>query len=543
MPVRPGGRSIGDNPAMEQADPAVRRAVGMDIPQRVLTWFYARLGKRYPTAFMVAELQTAWFITVGLLALLNLYFDAPHDELLLVLCISLGLTGMTVAVATVRSIRYLRPVTEWIESDRSDHEQAAQAWAAAVAMPVDLVRREMGLPIFGVAIPGSIAGVIILGLPAWTVFPILAAALIAIGYSGILHYFAVEAGLRPVVVDINHVLPPRLTTGQIALPLRWKILAALPIINVITGLIASALSGSDHGGGAGLGIDVLVATGVASTFALELSILLARSLLRPVGDLQRGIAAVRRGDYEAAVPVTTADELGDLSAAFNQMVSGLAERERIREAFGTYLDKEVAEYILSDGYLPEGFEAEVSLLFCDVRDFTGFAAGADAQQVVAAINELFEAVVPIIAREGGHVDKFIGDGLLAVFGAPHRADDHADRAVRAAVAIARRVNHGDRRLLDVGVGVNSGTVVAGSIGGAGRLNFSVIGDAVNVAARVEAETRETGDEVLITFSTHSLLRGEIEVERRGPRWLKGKREPVELFAPLVEVAESPTAAR
>jgi class 3 adenylate cyclase len=502
-----------------------------------LTWFYGKLGKRYPAAFMAAELQTAWFITVGLLALLNLYYDAPHDERLQVLAISLGLTGVTVLVALVRSIRYLRPLTEWIDSDRQDQELTAKAWATAVGMPVHLIRQEMKLPVFGVAIPGAIAGVIILELSPWAFFPILAAALVAIGYSGILHYFAVETGMRPVVVDINRVLPPRLSTGHQALPLRWKLLAALPMINIITGLVASALSGGD-GGDTGLGVDVLVATAVASTIALELSFLLARSLLRPIRDLQQGIEAVRRGDYTTAVPVTTADELGELSAAFNQMVTGLAERERIREAFGTYLDKEIAEYILSDQYDPEGFEAEVSLLFCDARDFTGFASQSDAQEVVGAINRLFETVVPIIAREGGHVDKFIGDGLLAVFGAPESFPDHADRAVRAAIAIARRVNHGDGDLLNVGVGVNSGKVIAGSIGGAGRLNFSVIGDAVNVAARVEAETRETGDEVLITASTHELLEESIEVEPRGPRALKGKEEPVELFAPVVAAVEA-----
>ncbi|MDP9277466.1 MAG: adenylate/guanylate cyclase domain-containing protein, partial [Actinomycetota bacterium] len=188
------------------------------------------------------------------------------------------------------------------------------------------------------------------------------------------------------------------------------------------------------------------------------------------------------------------------------------------------------------------FEADVSLLFCDVRDFTGFASRADAQEVVAAINRLFETVVPIIAHHGGHVDKFIGDGLLAVFGAPERFDDHADRAVRAAVGIAQRVNHGDGDLLQVGVGVNSGQVVAGSIGGAGRLNFSVIGDAVNVAARVEAATRELGDEVLITASTHERLGETIEAEARGEHALKGKDEPVELFAPVVGTV-TPLATR
>jgi adenylate cyclase len=518
----------------------MQQAVGMDIPQRVFTLFYHRLGKRYPAAFMAVEIPNAFVITIGLLALVNLYYDVSHDDLVLMLAISLGLTGATVLVALIRSIRYLRPLSEWIAGDREDPELAARAWGTAVGMPVELIRREMKLPVFGVALPGSIAGVIILGLSPFAFLAIFAASLIAIGYSGILHYFAVEAGLRPVVVDINRVLPPRLSTGHKAIPLRWKLLGALPMINVVTGLVASALSGGGNGD-TGLGIDVLVATGVASTIALELSVLLARSIMRPIRDLQGGIEAVRRGDYDVAVPVTTADELGELSAAFNQMVAGLAERERIREAFGTYLDKEVAEYILSDNYAPEGFEADVSLLFCDVRDFTGFASQSEAEEVVAAINRLFETVVPIIAREGGHVDKFIGDGLLAVFGAPESFPDHADRAVRAAVGIAQRVNHGGGDLLNVGVGVNSGRVVAGSIGGAGRLNFSVIGDPVNVAARVEAETRQTGDEVLITASTRELLGDTIEVEARGPRTLKGKGEPVELFAPVVGTVELPQA--
>ena len=116
---------------------------------------------------------------------------------------------------------------------------------------------------------------------------------------------------------------------------------------------------------------------------------------------------------------------------------------------------------------------EVSLLFCDVRDFTSFAASSGAPEVVAKLNELFEAVVPIIATHGGHVNKFIGDGLLAVFGAPEPHADHAERAVRCAVAMAQRVNHTADGLLTIGIGVNSGRVVGGSIGGAGRLEFSV----------------------------------------------------------------------
>jgi class 3 adenylate cyclase len=303
--------------------------------------------------------------------------------------------------------------------------------------------------------------------------------------------------------------------------------------------VAAALSSTDAapGGGTALGFDVLVAIGVAFTISFELSVLLTRSIIRPIDDLEEGLKAVREGRFDHRIPVTTADELGEVTAAFNQMVDGLAERERMREAFGTYLDKQVAEYILSDGYEPEGFEVEVSALFCDARDFTGFAGDAEAKEVVASLNELFETVVPIVARHGGHVDKFIGDGLLAVFGAPERHPDHADRAVRAAIEMARTVNHDGAGPLEIGVGVNSGRVVAGSIGGAGRLNFSVIGDAVNVAARVEAATRRLGDEVLITDATREQLSESVVVEPRGPVELRGKSEPVELWAPQVAAAE------
>jgi adenylate cyclase len=314
------------------------------------------------------------------------------------------------------------------------------------------------------------------------------------------------------------------------LPLRLRLLATLPLINIITGLVVAALT-SQGGGGAELGLDVLVAVGVATTVSLELTIMLSKSILRPIADLRRATEAVREARYDVAVPVTGADELGELAASFNQMVSGLRERERIREAFGTYLDEEIAEYILSEGFSEQGVEREVSILFCDVEDFTGFAAQATAAEVVARLNELFETVVPVVASHGGHVDKFEGDGLLAVFGAPEPHPDHADRAVRAALEMAAAVNGGDGLGFRIGVGVNTGRVVAGNIGGGGRLNFSVIGSPVNVAERTESTTRQTGDDVLITAETARQLRGDYDLRDRAGLTLKGIDEPVTLYAP------------
>jgi adenylate cyclase len=143
-------------------------------------------------------------------------------------------------------------------------------------------------------------------------------------------------------------------------------------------------------------------------------------------------------------------------------------------------------------------------------------------------------VVPVILRHGGHANKFIGDGLLAVFGAPVRHRDHADRAVAAALEIAREVNGSDDGLR-VGLGVNTGTVVVGTIGGAGRLDFTVIGDPVNTAARVESVTRQTGDDLLITEETRCRLNShQVKWEARPPIPLKGKEEAVRLYAPVNE---------
>jgi adenylate cyclase len=249
----------------------------------------------------------------------------------------------------------------------------------------------------------------------------------------------------------------------------------------------------------------------------------------PIVSLRKGLAQVRDGDYSARVPVVTSDELGELSHDFNLMAQGLEEREQLRDAFGTYLDHDIVPIILSGRFPAEGVEVTVSIMFVDVRGFTTFAETAQASEVIAQLNAMFEKIVPIVSAHGGHVDKFLGDGLLAVFGAPEGYPDHADRAVAAGHAIVTAINQ-DGSDLRVSVGVNTGRVVAGSIGGAGRLNFSVIGDAVNTAARVEAATRTTGDDLLLTVQTRDAMTCPIAVTSRGCVDLKGKTEPVEVLA-------------
>lgn len=496
-----------------------------------LTWLYRRLGARYPAAFIALELQTAFLIGAGSVILIGYYYEAERSHVLIVLALTCALTAIAIAIVLRRIFGRLGPLTDWIAGRRGPAETEA-AWRTAVGLPIELIRRDSGFPVFGVAIPVSIVAVMLYDLSWFAFFPILGGALIALGYSAILHYLALELAMRPILFDINAALEAPVKISQPSIPLRVKLLATLPLINVITGVVVAALT-SDGGGVQALSLNVLVALTVAFLISFELTVLLSRSILRPVEDLEAATERIRQGRFNEHVPVTTADEFGELSSAFNQMVDGLAERERLREAFGTYLDEEVARHIISEEYDPAGREVDVSLVFCDVREFTEHSASVSASEIVARLNELFEVIVPIVGRHRGHVDQFIGDGLLAVWNAPERVQNHADRAVQCAVEIARTVNSRQPGGFTIGVGVNSGSVVAGSVGGAGRLSFSVIGDAVNLASRVEATTRETGDEVLITEGTRNQLSETIEVQPRGRIEIRGYEDPIELYAPVI----------
>jgi class 3 adenylate cyclase len=496
-----------------------------------LTWLYRKLGPRYPAFFIVLELQSTFLVALGSVVLLGFYYDAGRGDVLQVMAVTAVLVAVAIAIVLMRILPRLGPLKSWIEGRRGAMETEA-AWQTAVSLPLQLIRRDLGFPVFGVAIPVSAYAVLEYGL-SWLAFiPLFAGALIALGYSAILHYLALELAMRPILFEINDALEKPVRITRPALPLRFKLLGSLPLINVITGVTVAALT-SDGGGVQALSLNVVIALAIAFAISFELTVLLSRSILRPIEDLEAATERIRQGRYDEHVPVTTADEFGELSSAFNQMVEGLNERERLREAFGTYLDEEVARHLISEDFQAGGHEAEVSLVFCDVQEFTELSARASASEVVSRLNELFELVVPIIGRHRGHVDQFIGDGLLAVWNAPDRVKNHADRAVQCAVEIARTVNSRKPGGFEIGIGVNSGSVVAGSIGGAGRLSFSVIGDAVNLASRVEAMTRETGDPVLITDATRALLSETIEVVSRGEKEIRGYTKPVELYAPLI----------
>ena len=356
-----------------------------------------------------------------------------------------------------------------------------------------------------------------------------------------LTYLLAERSMRPVTALALAGAPP---TGVSALSVRrrlavgWILGTGVPLLGIgavsVTALLDTGVERHD------VALAVLLFTAVGYAAGLAILFTTAGSVGDPLVALRSALARVERGDFETRVPVDDGSEIGFVEAGFNSMTSGLRDRERLREAFGTFVDPELTERVLREGTDLAGEEVEVSVLFMDVRGFTTFAESAPAQEVVATLNALYRDVVPAIGAHGGHANKFIGDGLLAVFGAPRRLEAHAASAVAAAIDIARIVGERHAGRLRVGIGVNSGVVVAGTIGGGGRLDFTVIGDVVNTAARVESATRETGDDVLITEATLALLGIDAEGwDERPPVALKGKTRPVRLYAPAPTGAMPP----
>ncbi len=254
--------------------------------------------------------------------------------------------------------------------------------------------------------------------------------------------------------------------------------------------------------------------------------------LRPIRDLAEATKRVAAGDYNQRLPVVQDDDLGALAASFNRMQAGLAERRRLHSAFGTYVDPALAAKLLEQGDdVFTGERREVTVMFIDIRDFTPYAEANTAEDTVARLNALFEIVVPAVVEAGGHVNKFLGDGALAVFGAPNDLPDHADAAVRTAVVIDRLVTERFGGELRIGIGINTGVVIAGTIGGGGKLEFTLIGDAVNVAARVEQLTKTTADTILLTQQcVEALASRPAGLIDRGSHALKGKSAPVQVFS-------------
>lgn len=274
----------------------------------------------------------------------------------------------------------------------------------------------------------------------------------------------------------------------------------------------------------------LTLTGVAFVYYW-----ISQALTRPIDRLDSGLKRVAEDDYTVRLPVTTNDELGHAASRFNQMVEGLAEREYLRDTFGKYVSESVATAILGNtGRSGRTVDttAEATLMFTDIEGFTGLSEGATPTEIAALLNAYLGTVVPVIQRHGGVVNNFIGDGLFASFNLPLPIADHAAAAVNAALEIQQALAaapFAGKAGLRTRIGINTGPVIGVTIGTENRLNYTLLGDAVNVASRIEQLNKKFGTTVLVAEST-VLAAGTIEAcERLGVTDVRGHKGNVVVY--------------
>jgi class 3 adenylate cyclase len=283
--------------------------------------------------------------------------------------------------------------------------------------------------------------------------------------------------------------------------------------------------------------DEIVIDGVSALIGVAISaFFITRSFMRPLHTLSGAMTRVAEGDLTVRAPVTSNDEVGEVTGRFNKMVEGLRERERIRETFGRYVDESVAAAILKgdgNGALA-GETGEATILFTDIEGFTSIAEVLPPHRMVAALNEYLETVLAPIKAHSGVVNTFIGDGLFASFNMPLACEGHAVAAVRAAIDIQRAVGSRtfgpDGIALATRIGINTGRVIGGSVGAGERMSFTLLGDAVNLAARLEQLNKDHGTRILVSDSTREACGDSFVFRGLGEVPVRGRSELAAVYA-------------
>jgi len=289
---------------------------------------------------------------------------------------------------------------------------------------------------------------------------------------------------------------------------------------------------------AGIRTDLLQDIAAAALGLLVAGVFITRHLLAPLGALEHSMAQVASGALETTAPVLSNDETGRLASGFNRMIEGLRERQFIRETFGKYVPDKVAGAILADQGRLVPLEAEATILFCDLEDFTALTERLSPSRVVDLLNRYFGVLIGALERHGGVVNQFQGDGMLVTFNVPVADPQHADNAVAAAMDMIRDVDAADfdGEVLRTRIGVATGVVLAGNVGAGNRLSYTVHGDAVNLAARLEQMNKSLGSRILISATTAEQLTGDQSVAAVGEIRVRGKQQPVPVYQVLTEPA-------
>ncbi|MFC1820232.1 adenylate/guanylate cyclase domain-containing protein [Thermodesulfobacteriota bacterium] len=283
----------------------------------------------------------------------------------------------------------------------------------------------------------------------------------------------------------------------------------------------------------------IILCGIFVVIALSLNVLVGNSILHPIGEILGVIERVKSGDFNRRIRVVSNDEIGELGDAGNDMIRELAERERIKETFGKYVTPEIRDQILA-GEIPLDGELRVAtLLFSDLRNFTSYVEENPPKEVIRGMRAYFTAMQKAVRNQKGLVLQYVGDEIEAVFGVPLRYKDHADKALHAALEMRNNLEelnrirqaHGKPPFRH-GIGIYTGTVLAGNTGSDDRLSYTLIGNAVNLASRIQELTKTIKCDILASEETVKNLESSFHMKKEEPLEVKGYSASITVYQVL-----------
>jgi adenylate cyclase len=398
---------------------------------------------------------------------------------LLTIDLALGIVYLVLSamLGTLNGLRLMRSLAEWLPSEQNPTPEQQL-----------LVLRGPGFLARGVGLRWSGAAVLFGGLTMLTSVDAGVRVGIIVLLSGVItaavSYRIAEMLLREAAGRALSAAPhPQRLAQSVAVRsmMTWVLGTGAPVLGVVI------LGFGSLGSNVGTRHDLALAMGVLGVnclFAGFITTFFAtRATADPIISVRRALARIEKGDLDVSVPVYDGTDVGLLQAGFNRMAAGLREREQLRDLFGMHVGVDVARRAIEDGVALGGEQRDVAVLFIDLVASTKLANTRPPAEVVELLNRYFGIVIEVVEGCGGFINKFAGDAALAIFGAPVPLDDRHSRALNAARLLAVRVA-GEIADIDFGIGVASGTVLAGNVGAASRLEYTVIGDPVNEASRL-----------------------------------------------------------
>jgi adenylate cyclase len=441
---------------------------------------------------------------------------------------------VSITVLSAYGIARVRRALRWLEEDRdpSDAEREDVLALPRLMAVISLVGWTGG------ALTFTVRGLVAAG-PTIDVLIIVLRNVLGAATTATIAYLLVERMQRWVIgrafADVQGS-PPRSIGLRGRLVATWILGSLVPLA-----VIGLAFLGRDPGARASLASYAWAFVVGGAFVSIAITLAVGRSIVVPVDQVRAGLERIGAGDLDAHITVDDSTELGLLQDGFNRMVVGLRERRRLHDLFGRHVGDEVAAHALASGATLGGGQQQATALFIDIIGSTTLAETRDPEEIASLLNDMFAEVVAAVRTEGGWVNKFEGDAALCVFGPPAGDPDHAARALRAAVALRAGLRRVAERhpYIDAGIGIASGTVFAGNVGAEDRYEYTVIGDAVNQAARITELAKSRPARLLASEST-------IEAAyAAGRSWsvaaetvLRGRSAPTRLFEPG-ESAASP----